>query len=562
MRLKQTILPLLLALLVSACESPQQAPPAAAGGDEPAAAQAVTGLQPVPGAEQRFGIYAPVRLTADLSGLSDNQRKMIGLMIEASKIMDDLFWQQAWGDRYELLESIPAGPAREFARINYGPWDRLDGDKPFLSGIPGKPLGARFYPPDMSKAEFEQADFDDKTGLYSLVRRDQDGNLMTVPYHEAYATQLQRASALLNDAAELAEDEQFAAYLRLRAEALVTDNYRPSDLAWMDMKNNGIDLVIGAIENYEDKLFNYRAAYESYVLIKDMAWSERLQRYAQFLPALQRALPVDEQYKTEEPCTDSDLNAYEVVYYAGDCNAGSKTIAINLPNDEQVQLAKGTRRLQLKNAMRAKFDEILVPIGDVLIDPEQRQYITFDAFFSNTMFHEVAHGLGIKNTLTGKGAVRKALQELGSPMEEGKADVLGLWMITWLTEQGELPAENLMDHYVTFLAGIFRSSRFGSSSAHGRANMVRFNYFEEAGAFDRDDDGLYRVNFDRMQLAVAALSQRILVLQGDGDYAATLELMNKMGVVRESLKADLDLLNSRGIPVDIVFEQGADVLGL
>ncbi len=570
MSLKSTMTLLLTTLAMTGCGSPDDSGPATAehdmatpqAEDKMAAPPAAGLLQPVPGAERRFGIYAPVRLTGDLSGMTDNQRKMIGLMIEASQIMDELFWRQSWGDRNALLDLIAPGPAREFARINYGPWDRLDGDRPFLEGVAPKAPGAQFYPQDMSKQEFEQAEFADKTGLYSLVRRDADGKLMTVPYHEAYAPQLQQAAGLLRSAADLAEDPEFAAYLRLRATALVTDDYQPSDLAWMDMKNNEVDLVIGAIETYEDQLFGYRAAYESYVLIKDLEWSERLQRYAQFLPALQRALPVDGQYKAEEPGTDSDLNAYEVVYYAGHSNAGSKTIAINLPNDEQVQLAKGTRRLQLKNAMRAKFDEILVPIGNVLIDPGQRRNVTFDAFFSNTMFHEVAHGLGIKNTVTGKGTVRTALQELASPMEEGKADVLGLWMITWLTDQGELPAGNLMDHYVTFLAGIFRSSRFGASSAHGRANMVRFNFFEEAGAFDRTEDGLYRVNFEQMRRAVEALSRRILVLQGDGDYEATLELMNTMGVVRESLQADLDLLNSRGIPVDIVFEQGADVLGL
>ena len=264
----------------------------------------------------------------------------------------------------------------------------------------------------------------------------------------------------------------------------------------------------------------------------------------------------------ESPGSDSDLNAYEVIFYAGHSNAGSKTIAINLPNDEEVQLAKGTRRLQLKNAMRAKFDEILVPIWELLIDPEQREHITFDAFFANTMFHEVAHGLGIKNTVDGKSTVRTALQELASPQEEGKADVLGLWMITWLSDNGELPAETLMDHYATFLAGIFRSTRFGASSAHGRANMVRFNYFQEAEAFYRNEAGQYRVNLAEMREAVEALSRLILELQGNGDYEGTLNLMDTMGVVRPDLQRDLDRLNEADIPVDIVFEQGKTVLGL
>lgn len=559
MRLR-TIVPIFVSMLSLAGCGDSEEPRSAVEAKAPEPAAAPSPL--VPGASERLGIYAPVRLSADLVSLSEDQRDMIRILIEASQIMDDLFWLQAYGEPEPLLASVPAGPVREFVRINYGPWDRLDGDKPFLSQYGQKPLGANFYPSDMTREEFEAADMADKTGLYSLVRRDDDGALHTVPYHEAYAPALRNAAALLDQAASLAEDPGFAHYLRLRAEALVTDDYQPSDMAWLDMKNNEIDVVIGAIETYEDQLFGYRAAYEAYVLLKDLEWSERLQRYAAFLPDLQRALPISQAYKSEAPGTDSDLNAYEVVYYAGHSNAGSKTIAINLPNDEQVQLAKGTRRLQLKNAMRAKFDEILEPIAAELIAPEQRQHVTFDAFFANTMFHEVAHGLGIKNTINDRGSVRTALREHASSMEEGKADVLGLWMITWLTEQGELPEETLLDHYVTFLAGIFRSTRFGASSAHGRANMVRFNFFDKAGAFTKTETGHYRVNFDVMRRTVEALSRRILTLQGDGDYAATSALIEEMGVVPDALQRDLERLNSRGIPVDIVFEQGVDALGL
>jgi hypothetical protein len=279
------------------------------------------------------------------------------------------------------------------------------------------------------------------------------------------------------------------------------------------------------------------------------------------LPALQRGLPVPEAYKAEMPGTDSDLNAYDVIYYAGDCNAGSKTIAINLPNDEQVQLEKGTRRLQLKNAMRAKFDSIMMPIAAELIAPEQRRHVTFDAFFADTMFHEVAHGLGIKNTVNGKGTVRDALKELGSGIEEGKADVLGLYMITRLHEQGELGGA-LEDYYVTFLAGIFRSVRFGAASAHGQANMLRFNFFVDRGAFARDGSGHYRVDMPKMRQAVDELSGVLLKLQGDGDYAGVAQLTKELGVIRPQLQSDLDRLSSRAIPVDVAFTQGKAVLGL
>jgi len=323
-----------------------------------------------------------------------------------------------------------------------------------------------------------------------------------------------------------------------------------------------LDVVIGPIETLEDKLFGYKAAFEAFVLLKDLEWSGRLARYAALLPELQRGLPVPQEYKREEPGSDADLNAYDVVYYAGDCNAGSKTIAINLPNDEQVQLQKGARRLQLKNAMRAKFDEILLPLAGVLIAPDQRAHVRFEAFFANTMFHEVAHGLGIKQTLAGRGTVREALRDQAGPLEEGKADVLGLYMVTRLHDSGELQGASLEDHYVTFLAGIFRSIRFGAASAHGKANMIRFNFFQEAGAFSRDGRGFYLVEMDRMREAVDALSERILRLQGDGDYAAVQAWVEPMVRVGPTLAADLERVDAAGIPVDIVFEQGLDVLGL
>jgi hypothetical protein len=513
--------------------------------------------------ESRLSIYHGVDLTSDLSHLSDNQHKMLSLLIDVSKIMDDLFWKQAFfEDKDAFLSSIDDEDVRHFAAINYGPWDRLNGDTPFISGYDDKAPGAEFYPHDIDKAEFATASFEDKQGLYSMVKRDEAGNLYSVPYSEAFKSELMKASDLLKKASELAEDESFKQYLQLRAEALLSNDYLASDMAWMDMKTNPIELVIGPIESYEDQLFGYRAAFEAYVLIKDLAWSEKLTKYAAFLPELQQGLPVAEAYKAEMPGSDADLNAYDVIYYAGHSNAGSKTIAINLPNDERVQLEKGTRRLQLKNAMRAKFDTILVPIADTLIVPEQRKHITFDAFFANTMFHEVAHGLGIKNTLDGSGTVRGALKEHASALEEGKADILGLYMVQSLLEKGEITEGALEDYYVTFMAGIFRSVRFGASSAHGKANMIRFNFFAQQGAFEKTEDGLYRVNMEKMGAAVEALSELILTLQGDGDYDGVAELVETMGVIKPDLSSDLARLEAASIPVDIHFNQGKKVLGL
>ncbi len=515
-----------------------------------------------------YGKYVVVRLTTDMSKLSSAEKKMIPLLIVAATQMDEVFWMQAYGDKAQLLAIIKDADTRRFAEINYGPWDRLDGNKPFVEGIGEKPKGANYYPADMTKQEFEthlQANpgaAEAFKSLYTIIRRDDQRGLYSIPYRHAYSRQSRRAAELLEQSAGYAEDAGLKSYLLARAKALLSGEYQESDMLWMDMKTNRIDCVIGPIETYEDQLFGYKAAHECYVLVKDMDWSARLSEYAALLPELQRGLPVDPQYRQEEPGLNSDLNAYDVIYYAGDCNAGSKTIAINLPNDEDVQLKKGSRRLQLKNAMRAKFDRILVPIGDLLIVKDQRKHITFTAFFSNTMFHEVAHGLGIKNTINGKGRVRESLRDLAGTLEEGKADILGLYMVTQLFESGGLKEGELMDYYVTFMSSIFRSIRFGASSAHGRANTLRFNFFKEHDAFTRDDAGRYRVNIKKMKIAMTLLGQKILRIQGDGDYLAATQFMDEMGSVRETLRADLERVNRAGIPVDVVFEQGLSVLGL
>jgi len=507
--------------------------------------------------------YVDFQLTADLDGLSDNYKKMIPILIEAAKLMDEMFWYEAYGEKEEFLADLSDDRIKRHFNINYGPWDRLENNAPFVDGVGPKPAGANFYPKDMTKEEFEAADLEDKTSLYTFIRRGDEGDLEAIPYFEMFSTKVKKASNLLKEAATLADDAGLKKYLELRAAALLNDDYQESDMAWMDMKSNPIDVVIGPIENYEDQLFGYKAAHEAYVLIKDMSWSARLAKYADFLPELQRGLPVPDAYKKENPGTDSDLNAYDVVYYAGDCNSGSKTIAINLPNDEEVQKAKGSRRLQLKNAMRAKFDKILVPISDLVIAEDQRKHITFDAFFSNTMFHEVAHGLGIKNLINAPDqTVRQALKEHASALEEGKADILGLYMIQQLHAKGEVDGD-LKDYYTTFMAGVFRSVRFGASSAHGKANMIRFNFFKEYGAFERSEaDGTYRVDFDKLEEAMTALSEKILTLQGDGDYDGVAQLVSENAIIGETLKADLDRLAAANIPVDIVFEQGVEVLGL
>jgi hypothetical protein len=542
----------------------QQTPPssASAGQSTPSTSSASSAMT----THKALATYTPVRLSTNMTALTDKDHETIKLLIEACQAVDEIFWLEAYGGKQALLSGISDPQLRRFAEINYGPWDRLNGDAPFIEGAGTKPLGAGFYPKDVTKAEFEAACAESPArakelkDIYSVVRRDAGGRLIAVPYHVAFKEQIERAADRLRAASALASDAGFRQYLELRAQALLRDDYQPSDVAWLDMKNNTLDVVIGPIENYEDALMGIRTAHEGFVLVKDREWSKRLARYAQLLPKLQRGLPVPDAYKRETPGSDSDLNAYDAVYFAGDCNAGSKVIAINLPNDEQVQLQHGTRRLQLKNAMQAKFEKIQVPIADVLIALDQRKHILFDAFFANIMFHEVAHGLGIKNTINGKGTVREALKELGGALEEGKADVLGLYIVTRLHDMGELGQTSVMDNYVTYLAGIFRSVRFGASNAHGRANLAQFGYFQKMGAFTRTSGGGYRVDFEKMRTAVDSLSAKILKLQGDGDYDGVMAYLPKAGEMDPTLSADLGRLASADVPVDIVFEQGMDAL--
>jgi hypothetical protein len=513
---------------------------------------------------QRMSKYTTVALTYDTAALTAKERQMIPILIDAARHMDAIYWMQTYGNRDSLIASIGDNDAKQFADINYGPWDRLDNNAPFVAGVGERPPGANLYPHDITKAEFDSAvakgpaaHADSLKSLYTLVRRGAGGALEAVPYKVAFKAQNDSAAAKLREAAALAEDPGLRRYLTMRADALTTDDYQPSDLAWMDMKNNTIDIVIGPIETYEDELYGYKAANEGYVLIKDKAWSQRLARYAAMLPALQKGLPVAAQYKKETPGTDSDLNAYDAIFYSGQSNAGAKTIAINLPNDEEVQLKKGTRRLQLKNAIQAKFDRILMPIARELIADDQLPMLNFNAFFENTMFHEVAHGLGIKNTINGKGTVRTALKERSGSLEEGKADILGLHMVQVLNARGDLPGEDVRGNYVSFLASLFRSTRFGGADAHGRANIAAFNYLQQMGAFTRDSaSGKYRVDFPKFQAGMDSLSNRILTIQGNGDYEGLGAFQTQYGKILPGLQRDLDRLKAKNIPVDIVFTQG------
>ena len=504
--------------------------------------------------------FAPVELKSDLaSGLNDKEKELVKIFFQIGKITDDLFWKQTFGDK-SLLDTISDSYAKDFVMIHYGVWDRLDNNKPFIEGYGEKLPMCNYYPHDITLEEFNAFEDENKDSWYTVIRRNDDGSLKSVWYHEEYAEEIGQICALLEKAVALAENPGLKNYLEKRIEAFKTDDYLASDLAWMDMKDNKIDFVTGPIESYDDKFRETKTSYESFILLKDEERSKDLAKFVSMLPALQKELPCAPEYKTFVPGTSSDLNVYDVVFYAGDCNAGSKTIAINLPNDDRVHALKGTRRLQLRNSMKAKFDKILMPIGELIVTPEQQKYLNFDAFFWNVTFHEVAHGLGVKQTINGKGSVDAAMGTEKTSWEEAKADILGLFMVTKLVEMGEITNITSEDAIATYIAGILRSVRFGAASSHGKANMMCFNYMEKAGAFTRDDKGQYVIDFEKAKEAMNGWAALILKTQGDGDVEFATKYRAENGNITPALQADLDKINNAGIPRDIRFIQGVDVL--
>lgn len=506
--------------------------------------------------------YAPYTLTADMSNLTESEKKLVPIFIKIADIMDRLYWKQTFGDVNNMKTKLEDQASREFFMIQYGPWDRLDDNKPFIKEYGEKPAGCQYYPLDMTKEEFDAWKDPNKNSLYTAIRRDENGNLKAVWYHEEYKKEINDVCKLLDEAIAIAKDKGMKKYLKERKKAFETDNYFASDMAWMDMKKSNLDFVVGPIENYDDKLYEAKASYEAFILVKDVERSKELAKFVKMLPDIQKILPCDPKYKKFVPGTSSDLNVYNAIYYAGDCNAGSKTIAINLPNDDKVQAKKGARRLQLRNSMQAKFDKILLPIGKELMNPKQQEFLNFDAFFWNVTFHEVAHGLGVKKTVNGKGTVDEAMKTEKTSWEEAKADILGLFIVCHLIDKKEITNITKEQAIATYIAGIFRSVRFGAASSHGKANMMCFNYMEEQGAFTRDAEGIYTIDFKKAEKAISSWAEIILTYQATGDFEAAQSFREKYGVINANLQKDLNKINEIGIPRDIRFKQGMKYLKL
>jgi hypothetical protein len=508
-------------------------------------------------------LFAPVDIGADISSLPPSERAALARIIDAARVMDALFLEQVWAGNPSLLLALQGErdarnrARRAFFLVNKGPWSRVENNRAFIPGVPPKPEGAAYYPPDATRDEvaawidgLSEADRVAATGFFTVIRRDPDGGLRAVPYSLEYQGPLAIAAEHLRAAAGLTAEPTLARYLRTRADAFASNEYYESDVAWMEL-DAAIEPTIGPYEVYEDEWFNYKAAFEAFVTIRDDAETAQLARFGAELQELEDNLPIDPAYRDPELGALAPIRVVNVVFTAGDANSGVQTAAFNLPNDERVIRDHGSKRVMLKNVQEAKFQRVLTPIAALALPSTERTDVSFDAFFTHILMHELMHGLGPHSTeVDGRETtVRQALRETYSTIEEAKADISGLWALHYLIDKGVIDRSLERSIYTTFLASTFRSIRFGIGEAHGRGVAIQLNTFLDAGAVTVGGDGRFRVDHARIRDAVEGLTRRLMTIQAEGDYDEANRVLETLGVVRPEVQRVLDRL--AGVPIDI-----------
>jgi hypothetical protein len=507
--------------------------------------------------------FAPTDIVADVSALAPADRRVLAKLIEASKIIDALFLRQVWvGNEAMLLDLVRNRTAEGAARLQYflinkGPWSRLDRDQGFVAGAPPKPAGANFYPVGASKEEIDgwlrslsEAERARATGFFTVIRRGQGGGFVAVPYSTEYQNELVLAARLLREAAALTSEPTLRKYLTTRADAFLSNDYYDSDVAWMEL-TGALEPTIGPYEVYEDQFFNYKAAFESFITVRDAVETAKLEKFGGELQDLENHLPIEPRFRNPKLGALSPIVVVNEIFAAGDANRGVQTAAFNLPNDERVTREKGAKRVMLKNVQDAKFARILVPISKVVLAPRDQPQVSFDAFFTHILMHELMHGLGPHNIVVGgrQTTVRQEMREASSFLEEAKADIAGLWALQYLVDKGVIPGSMERQMYTTFLASCFRSIRFGINAAHGKGIAVQLNYLLDQGGFTVSPDGTFAVDPQRIRDGVSALAREIMTMQAEGDYEKAKALGDRLGVIRPPVQRALDRL--AGVPVDI-----------
>lgn len=513
--------------------------------------------------EEKISQFAKTNIHYDESLLDENQKVVLQKLYEASKVIDEIFLEQVYSKNYEIREKLMASDKKEdqlkleYFNINFGPFDRLDHNKPFI-GNESKPEGANFYPEDMTKEEFETfiKNNPDKekefTSEFTVIRRDNNGALNAIPYSQAYKDKLSKVSSLLREAAGYADNISLKKYLVTRAEAFETNDYFESDMAWMDLKDHLIEVVIGPYEVYEDGMFNYKASFESFVTLVDPASTEQVKVFSRYLNEMEENLPIPQEHKNFGRGSESPIVVVQEVFRAGDAKAGVQTIAFNLPNDERVRKAKGSKKVMIKNFHEAKFEKQLKPISEIIVEPSLLKYVTFDGFFNHTLMHEMSHGVGpgIIKINGEETTVSKELKETYSTLEECKADILGMYNNILMIEKGVYPDEFENELWVTFLGGVFRSVRFGINEAHGGGTAIIYNYLLENGGYVYNESSeKLSINSNRIYDVLKDLANKVLMIQATGNYEAAKQLIAQYAVLSPSMKTLIAKMVN--IPVDI-----------
>jgi Peptidase family M49 len=507
--------------------------------------------------------FAPVDIGADVSSLPGSERHALARMIEAARVLDGLYLRQVWAGNEALLLQLledrsPLGQARLHAfLLDKGPWSSLDRGAPFVPGVPRKPEEANFYPAGARKAEVEawirslpEKERAAAEGFFTTIRRGPDGKLMAVPYSVEYQGELARAAELLREAAAATTQPGLKTFLEKRAAAFLSNDYYESDVAWMEL-DASLEPTIGPYETYEDGWFGYKAAFEAYVTVRDEKESAKLARFASELQWLEDRLPIEPRWRNPRLGAMAPIRVVDVVFSSGQGNGGVQTTAFNLPNDERVVAEKGSKRVMLRNIQQAKFEKVLVPVSKVALAAADQRDVSFEAFFTHTLMHELMHGLGPGNIDVGgrKTTVRLELKDTYSAIEEAKADISGLWALQQLVDKGVLDRSFERTMYTTFLASAFRSVRFGIDEAHGRGQVLQLNHLLDAGAFRVAPDGTFSVDPARVKDAVTALTRELMTLQAEGSYAKAKAILERLAVIRPDTQRVLDRL--KDVPVDV-----------
>lgn len=507
--------------------------------------------------QQKLQQYAQEDLRAELSVLTEREKMMIPVFIDISKIIDQIFLYQVIGPTNKC--DTLTGEYKQFFEINYGPWDRFSSDKPFVDCFGKKSLGANFYPANMTIDEFEQWNDSLKYNPYTFIRRNFDGELYAIPYHQRFPDLIELIATKLEEASQIADNKQFKEYLQHKKNAIQTDNYFRADSAWIKLEDNTLDFVFGPIDVYEDQLLGIRADYQSFLLIKDKKWSQRLEKYTKWLKYLQKALPVPEEYRAEDPGLNSKIIASDVIYYGGSGQAGGAFLSINQPITPVINSLYGSKRIIFKNTTTAKFKHLLKPIAQLTLTEPQRHLVTGEAFFTNSVFYEVARGLGITKTIKSGQSVSEALKEYNNTIELAKANSLALFLVSKIHSVGEIQEPHI-NHYITYWADLLRAMRLSDESSQSKASVICYNFFRKHGAVQLDFKKQFAVDFKKMQAVNDSLARKIIMIQGDGDYNAAKKFVEQYGTINNELAEIITKIKTSKIPVDIYFNQGLDVL--